>query len=193
MKIALILLLSYCIGSISFSLIIGKVFFKKDLREHGSGNLGTTNTFRILGKKAGFIVAIGDIAKGTIACFLPIWFSLDVHMIFFGIAAVIGHVFPIFSRFKGGKAVATTSGVVLAYNPILFLSLLLLFLIFLYVTKIVSLSSITIALSLFVYSLFVDDKTFLYFSLFIFLFITFKHKENIKRIRNRTEPKISWF
>ena len=192
MKIILLFLLSYCIGSISFSLIVGKVFFKKDLREHGSGNLGTTNTFRILGKKAGIVVGLGDILKGTLVCFFPLWFSIDIHMIYFGIFAIIGHVFPIFSRFKGGKAVATTSGIVLAYNPLLFLCLFLLFLVCLYLTKIVSVSSISIAFSLFIYSLFANDTIFLCFSLFIFLFITFKHKDNIKRIRQGTEPKISW-
>lgn len=192
MQTLILMTLSYLIGSISFALLIGKIFYKIDLRNEGSGNLGATNTFRILGKKAGFVVSLGDIFKGTIPTLLPMMFDLNVHPILLGTCAIIGHVFPVYSKFKGGKAVATTSGVILAYNPFLFVGGLAAFFIYLYFTKIVSLSSILVSFSLLISSIFLNDNIFLLFSIFIFIFITFKHKENIKRIKNKEEPKITW-
>src|SRR5690625_353522 len=107
-------LIAYLLGSIPTGLIVGKIGFKKDIRNYGSGNLGATNTFRVLGIKAGIIVTLGDILKGTLAAVLPILFGAeDVYPLAVGIFAVIGHMFPIFAKFKGGKAVATSAGVIL--------------------------------------------------------------------------------
>ncbi len=106
----LLFIVAYLLGSIPFALVVGKIGYGIDIREHGSGNLGGTNTFRTLGKKAGFTVTIADILKGTLATSLPMIFGLDIHPLWFGLAAVLGHVYPIFAKFRGGKAVATSAG-----------------------------------------------------------------------------------
>mgnify|MGYP001337970022 FL=1 len=135
-------LIAYLLGSIPTGLIVGKIGFKKDIRNYGSGNLGATNTFRVLGIKAGIIVTLGDILKGTLAAVLPILFGAeDVYPLAVGIFAVIGHMFPIFAKFKGGKAVATSAGVILGVNPLLFLIMIATFLVILYLSKYVSLAS----------------------------------------------------
>lgn len=122
MKIVILLLVAYLLGSIPSGVWIGKLFFKKDIRQFGSGNTGTTNTFRVLGKPAGITVLLMDILKGTLATSLPYLFGLQgVNPLFFGVAAVLGHTFPIFANFKGGKAVATSAGMLLAYSPTFFL------------------------------------------------------------------------
>ncbi|MER2060909.1 MAG: glycerol-3-phosphate acyltransferase, partial [Niallia sp.] len=108
MIIGLLIILAYLIGSIPSGLIIGKTFYNIDIREHGSGNLGGTNSFRVLGKKAGFAVTISDILKGTIATLLPlvvtlIWnVDVEINPLIFGIFAVVGHMYPVFAGFKGG-------------------------------------------------------------------------------------------
>jgi glycerol-3-phosphate acyltransferase PlsY len=153
----LILLLAYLLGSIPSGLIIGKLFYKTDIREHGSGNLGGTNTFRTLGVKAGIAVTLADILKGTLATSLPLFFASDLHMLIAGVFAVIGHMYPIFAGFRGGKAVATSGGILLAYAPFLFVFMLAFFLISLYITKYVSLSSILTAIATLTYALFTRD------------------------------------
>lgn len=106
MKILLLILIAYLLGSIQTGLWIGKVFFHTNLREHGSGNTGTTNTFRVLGKTAGTITFLVDMLKGTLAVLLPVWLGVTaVSPLIIGFFAIIGHVFPIFASFKGGKAV----------------------------------------------------------------------------------------
>ncbi|MEI5988570.1 glycerol-3-phosphate acyltransferase [Enterococcus termitis] len=117
MKFFVLLIIAYLLGSIPSGVWVGKLFFKKDLRQFGSGNTGTTNTFRVLGKKAGVAVLLMDILKGTLATSLPLLFSLNVNPLVFGVVAVLGHTFPVFANFKGGKAVATSAGMILAYNP----------------------------------------------------------------------------
>ena len=118
MKILLLILIAYLLGSIQTGLWIGKVFFHTNLREHGSGNTGTTNTFRVLGKTAGTITFLVDMLKGTLAVLLPVWLGVTaVSPLIIGFFAIIGHVFPIFASFKGGKAVATSAGVLLGFAP----------------------------------------------------------------------------
>jgi acyl phosphate:glycerol-3-phosphate acyltransferase len=192
MIFALILVLSYLLGSIPSGLLIGKTFYGKDIREHGSGNLGGTNTFRTLGVKAGMIVTIMDILKGTLATLLPLMFASDVHMLLAGVFAVIGHMYPVFANFKGGKAVATSAGVLLGYNYILFLILLAVFFICLYVTKYVSLSSMIAAVLAFTYSVFTGDIPLIIVVGILTIFVIYRHRANIVRIKNKTEPKIKW-
>ena len=120
-------ILAYILGSIPFGLVVGKLGYGIDIREHGSGNLGGTNSFRTLGVKAGIIVTLGDILKGTLAASLPLLFDTNQNILFIGLFAVIGHIFPIFAKFKGGKAVATSAGVILCYEPLLFVFVLLCF------------------------------------------------------------------
>ena len=197
MEFFLILLSAYVLGSIPSALWIGKLFYKTDIREHGSGNLGATNTFRVLGKVAGLCVTILDILKGTAATlliYLPIFIDLPVHPLILGLVAVIGHMFPVFAKFKGGKAVATSGGVVLGYNWILFLIVLGTFLILLKMTKMVSLSSMGVAVVSFIYSaiyFYYTGDIYLLIMIALFAsFIFYRHRENIARIRAGTEPKV---
>lgn len=197
---ALIIICAYLIGSIPSALWIGKLFYKTDIRQHGSGNLGTTNTFRVLGKKPGIAVLLIDILKGTAAVLLPllpIFAESTVHPLILGIVAVAGHMFPIFAKFRGGKAVATSAGVILGYNLPLFLVLLVVFLISLKTTKMVSLTSMITATAAMIYVTFfwIVTGNFALFILISFLagFIFYRHRENIKRIKNGTEPKIKGF
>jgi acyl phosphate:glycerol-3-phosphate acyltransferase len=190
---AIIIILAYLLGSIPSGLIIGKVFYGKDIREHGSGNLGGTNTFRTLGVKAGLVVSIADVLKGTLAASLPLLLNADeLHMLLVGVFAVIGHMYPVFAGFRGGKAVATSGGVLLAYIPELFLLMLIIFFISLYITKYVSLSSILTGIAAFIYSLFTQDIPLIVVVAVLASFVIYRHRANIERIRKKTEPKIKW-
>ena len=197
---ALIIICAYLIGSIPSALWIGKIFYKTDIRQHGSGNLGTTNTFRVLGKKPGIAVLFIDILKGTAAVLfplLPIFSESTVHPLVLGVMAVVGHMFPIFASFKGGKAVATSAGVILGYNFPLFLVLILTFIIALKITKIVSLTSMIAATVAIIYVIIfwmvTGNYALLILVAFLAGFIFYRHRENIKRIKNGTEPKIKGF
>ncbi|MGM9986308.1 MAG: glycerol-3-phosphate 1-O-acyltransferase PlsY [Bacillaceae bacterium] len=189
-----VLILSYLLGSIPSALIIGKGFYGIDIRKHGSGNLGATNTFRTLGAKAGFIVTFMDILKGTLAAALPALLAVNIHPLIAGAFAVIGHVYPIFAKFRGGKAVATSAGIILYFAPYLFLSLLVLFAIVLFTTRYVSLSSIVIAVAGAISSFFIKggDTLFTIMTVGIALFIIIRHRANIRRILNGTEPKVNF-
>ncbi|MDU3146296.1 glycerol-3-phosphate 1-O-acyltransferase PlsY, partial [Staphylococcus sp.] len=191
----------YLIGAIQNGYVIGKVFFKKDIREFGSGNTGATNSFRVLGKPAGFIVTFLDIFKGFITVFFPLWFPVHAqgpistfftHGLIVGIFAIIGHVYPIYLKFKGGKAVATSAGVVLGVNPILLLILAVIFFGVLYLTKYVSLSSIIAAISCVIGSLIIHDYILFGMSAFVSIILIFRHRSNIVRIFKGEEPKIKW-
>lgn len=184
------LILSYLIGSISFALVIGKVFYKKDIRNYGSGNLGATNAYRVLGVKAGVIVAIADILKGTFACLLPLILSSAVNPIICGLLAILGHIFSVFASFKGGKAVATATGVFLFLTPLGVLAGFVVFVITVLLTKYVSLSSMLASIALFIYSLIFEDKVIIALSLLISVSIITLHRQNIKRIIKGTESRI---
>jgi len=192
MMYVLIILLSYLIGSIPSGLIVGKLFYGIDIREHGSGNLGATNTFRTLGKKAGSVVIAADILKGTVTIFLPVLFGLNIHPLLIGIFAVIGHMFPIFANFRGGKAVATSAGVLLGYNPILFIVLVAAFLISLKISKYVSLSSMVAGIFGIIYSMLLQDWLLVAVVAAFETFVIYRHRANLKRIRDKTEPKVTW-
>lgn len=189
----IIIVLAYLLGSIPSGLIIGKVFHGVDIREHGSGNLGGTNSFRVLGKKSGFAVTIADILKGTLAVLLPLIFgSEDIHRLIPGVIAVIGHMYPIFAGFKGGKAVATSGGVLLGYAFPMFLIMFIIFFICLYITKYVSLSSILASIVAVLYSIVAWDPPLIIVLLIMSTFVIYRHRANIQRIINKTEPKIKW-
>ncbi|MEC2137504.1 glycerol-3-phosphate 1-O-acyltransferase PlsY [Bacillus subtilis] len=192
MLIALLIILAYLIGSIPSGLIVGKLAKGIDIREHGSGNLGATNAFRTLGVKAGSVVIAGDILKGTLATALPFLMHVDIHPLLAGVFAVLGHVFPIFAKFKGGKAVATSGGVLLFYAPLLFITMVSVFFIFLYLTKFVSLSSMLTGIYTVIYSFFVHDTYLLIVVTLLTIFVIYRHRANIKRIINKTEPKVKW-
>jgi acyl phosphate:glycerol-3-phosphate acyltransferase len=187
----LVFLIAYLLGSIPFALIVGKILFGADIRDYGSGNLGTTNSVRILGKKAGLFVLIGDVSKGVLAASLPIWLNMDIEPIHVGFVAVLGHCFPIFAGFRGGKAVATTGGVLLVASPLLFGLGLVTFLVMIALTKYVAVGSISIALVLFLYSL-IDGNTIDSILFFVFIpFMLYLHRSNLRNIKNGREPKIN--
>ncbi|MDP4163333.1 MAG: glycerol-3-phosphate 1-O-acyltransferase PlsY [Bacillota bacterium] len=191
--IIIIFVLAYLLGSIPSGLIIGKTFYKTDIREHGSGNLGGTNTFRTLGVKAGLAVSIADILKGTLAASLPVLFHSNINPLIAGVFAVVGHMYPLFAGFRGGKAVATSGGVLLFCAPYLFITMLIIFFLCLYITKYVSLSSMLAGISAIIFAVFInkDLPLIIVVSLMTF-FVIYRHRANIKRIINKTEPKIKW-
>ena len=195
------LILSYLIGAFPSGLIIGKLFFKKDIRQYGSGNTGATNSFRVLGRPAGFIVTFLDIFKGFITVFFPLWFPVHADGVistFFtnglivGLFAILGHVYPIYLKFNGVKAVATSAGVVLGVNPILLLILAIIFFSVLKIFKYVSLSSIIAAISCVIGSIIIHDYILLAVSGIVSIILIIRHKSNIVRIFKGEEPKIKW-
>lgn len=185
------IIIAYLMGSIPSGVWIGNVFYHKDITKYGSGNTGTTNVFRVLGPKAGIIVFIMDVLKGTIPTLLPaLLFNSTVHPIIFGIFAILGHALPIYNKFKGGKAVATSCGVALAIYPVFLLILVGFFALILYISSMVSLASV-IGISLaFVLSFLLHDTIFTIAVGLIFLFVVYRHKDNIKRIMNGTESRV---
>ena len=202
MMTIVLLILAYLLGSIPSGLWIGQIFFKINLREHGSGNTGTTNTFRILGKKAGMATFVIDFFKGTIAALLPLIFHVQgVSPLVFGLLAVIGHTFPVFASFKGGKAVATSAGVIFGFAPLFCLYLAVVFFGTLYLGSMISLSSVTAALAAVLGVILFPLIDFLlpnYDLLFVAIIlalaglIIIRHKDNINRIRNKTENLVPW-
>ena len=186
--------MAYLLGSIPSGLWIGRKFFQIDIRQHGSGNLGATNSFRILGKKAGTIVLLMDLLKGSISVLLLK--QMDLHGIsplLIALFAVMGHTYPLFANFKGGKAVATFAGVILAYQPVLFLIGLGIFILTLAISKMVSFTSmLTISIGVLL-SLYFQDMVLTTIALLADIFIIYRHRTNIQRILNGTEAKVDIF
>ena len=191
---------AYLIGSIPFSIIASKALKGIDVREYGSGNAGATNTFRVLGKKAGTIVLMLDVLKGYSAVSLAILTdfspSTEIYTNFqlaFGIAAVLGHVFPIYAGFRGGKGVATLLGFMIAVFPLPSLVSILVFLFVLMLSKYVSLSSIISGI-VFPFGVWLlSDQlynTMLVFSVFVPIILIATHQQNIERLMNGVENKI---
>ncbi len=191
---------AYLLGSIPTAVWAGKILRGIDLREHGSGNAGAANAIRVLGWKIGVPVLLIDMAKGWLAAMLPAFFTLADPgtalitnlQIGTGLTAIIGHIFPVFARFRGGKGVATASGVILAIHPLLTLSCLVVFLIILLLTRIVSVSSMSagIAFPILLFTLF-DTPSLLFksFSVLIALALIITHRNNIKRLLKGEEKK----
>ncbi|MDD5541427.1 MAG: glycerol-3-phosphate 1-O-acyltransferase PlsY [Candidatus Marinimicrobia bacterium] len=191
-----ILLLSYLIGSIPTAIIVGKITKNIDIRQYGSGNAGGTNAFRVLGWKAGLFVSLFDVAKGVFATAFISQIRLDTPpldsawlMILAGVCAILGHTYTIFAGFKGGKGVATGAGMIVALYPIAFLICLLIFALVLFSTGLVSVSSISAAVSLPIILGLFDrfgsapvDRALLIFSVVIPIFIIFTHRSNIRRL-----------
>lgn len=190
------LILTYLIASIPFGLVISKVCKKEDIRLHGSKNIGATNVTRVLGKKLGFITLILDALKGAVMVILAREVFAQSHHLseilsLTALIAVIGHVFPIYLKFKGGKGVATTIAVILAINPLLGLITIGAWLAVFLITKIsaaASLSSLLVASLFAIFSNIAIEQVALYLALFVI--VTIRHKENIIRIKNGQENKI---
>ncbi|MBW1605567.1 glycerol-3-phosphate acyltransferase [Lactobacillus sp. Sy-1] len=192
MKIAVLLIIAYLLGSIPSGIWIGKTFFKVDVRQHGSGNIGTTNTFRVLGPVAGSVVLFMDIAKGSLSAALPLLFGINfgsIHLteLIFGLCAIIGHTFSIFDGFKGGKAVATSAGMLLTYNPVLFIMATLVLIFVLYLSSMVSLASLCTFIFVSIVALTIHDYLLATIAIILTIFVFYRHRKNIRRILNGTE------
>lgn len=193
MKYFIIAIISYLLGNISFAYILGKIFTKKDVREYGSGNAGATNAFRTFGKKIGIMVFLGDVLKGVIAVIIGKNFGGDIGAYIAGASVIIGHNWPALLKFKGGKGVATTIGVVIMISIKLTLICVVLGVIIIAITRTVSMGSIFgMALAPVVAILFIKpfNFTFFLFCLFVGGMSIYRHKENIKRLIKGKETKI---
>jgi glycerol-3-phosphate acyltransferase PlsY len=200
-SVLIVIILSYLIGSIPTSLIAGKVLRGIDIRKHGSGNAGATNVFRVLGWKAGVFILVFDGFKGFAATY---WISQisfgsnpwspEIMQIIAGCSTIFGHIWTIFAHFRGGKGVGTAAGMLIALYPLAFLICIVVFIVLVFITRIVSIGSISAALTLpIVLAIFkyvldknVPDSLFI-FSFFAAALIIFTHRGNIKRLINGTE------
>jgi len=200
----LVFILAYLLGSLPAAVWLGKIFHKIDVRDHGSGNAGTANVIRVLGWKTGIPVLLIDVAKGWTATMLPVFFNLADNgsslitnlQIMAGVTAIIGHIFPVFAEFRGGKGVATVFGVLLALKFFLTLSCFGVFLVVLLMTGIISVSSMAAGLAFPILLFLVFDSPSLIFKIFsilvaIALFVT--HRKNIGRLISGEEVRlINW-
>lgn len=195
-------MIAYLIGSIPTSVWIGKAFYHIDIREMGSGNAGATNTIRLLGWKAGIPVLLIDVFKGWIAVYLSRYLlppdltemARVNYQIIVALAAVLGHVFPLYAGFRGGKGIATLLGVGIALYPQAILIVLAIFMAVLIVTGFVSLSSIIASVCFPFIVVFFSDQDHLFLNLlavFVAVFVPLTHRKNIKRLLQRKEPKFT--
>ena len=195
-----LVILAYLLGSIPTAVWVSRSKFNIDIRDYGSGNAGATNTFRVLGSKWGTLVMVFDMLKGLLAVklafLLPYYVQNDFartnFQIGLGLAAVLGHIFPIFAEFRGGKGVATLFGLVLGISPWSALSCIGIFLLVLYITRFVSLSSMlaSLAFPIFILIVFnVDNETYRVFAIGIALLVILTHQKNITRLLRGSESK----
>ena len=201
MKELISIIVAYLIGSIPTALIISKRYFDIDIREYGSGKMGATNTFRVLGSRFGTIVMIADMLKGIIAVALYNFFPHYLHneldrtnlMIGLGLAAVTGHIFPIWAQFRGGKGVATLFGMLLAIQPIVAVSCVAVFLAVLYLTRYISLSSILAGVALPICVLWIYNEKEVFYRVFavaVAALIVLTHQKNISRLLKGNESRV---
>ncbi|MGB8190497.1 MAG: glycerol-3-phosphate 1-O-acyltransferase PlsY [Chitinophagaceae bacterium] len=201
MKEVLLILSAYLIGSVPTAVWISRFFFGVDIREYGSGNAGATNTFRVLGARWGSVVMFFDVLKGVLAVKLYFLLPYYVHNEFeqtnfqigLGLAAVVGHIFPIWADFRGGKGVATLFGMVLGIQPVVALCCIGVFAFVLYITRYVSLSSIlaSIAFPVFVLAIFnAEEHLYRIFAVAVALMVILTHQKNIGRLLRGSESKV---
>ncbi len=203
MKEVLIIVIAYLIGSVPTAVWVSKGFFGVDIRDYGSGNAGATNTFRVLGSRWGTFVMIMDVLKGVAATSLYLllpfyaattneWDRTNL-MVGLGLAAVLGHIFPIWADFRGGKGVATLFGMIIAIQPLVALCCVGVFLLVLYLTRFVSLSSIFASIAFAVLILFIfNEREPLYraFAIAVALLVVLTHQKNISRLLRGSESKV---
>lgn len=192
LKIILMVVIAYLLGSIPSGLWIGQHFYNKDIRQLGSGNIGTTNTYRVLGPKAGTVVLVMDILKGTLAASQPYLFHSNINPLLIGIFASLGHTVSIFDHFHGGKAVATSAGILLAYNPPMFLLASAIFVAVLLITSMASAASIIGITSIFVIALVMHDYILATVAGILTAVVIYRHRSNINRIIHSQESMVSF-
>jgi len=193
MTYILLILLSYLTGSIPFGYLIGKYLKGIDIREYGSGNIGVANAFRVMGTKYALLVLAGDCLKGFFSIVLTKWLVIEriEFYLFIGLVAIIGHNWSVFLKFKGGKGIATTYGVVLAFYPYIAIVAAVIWGAIVLTTKFAALGSIISVFSMFILSfLFKTPLEFKIFIIFIFLFAILRHRSNIIRLLQQKENKI---
>jgi|TARA_B110000879_G_scaffold44746_1_gene63219 glycerol-3-phosphate acyltransferase PlsY len=194
------LLIAYLLGSIPTAVWVGRIFYGKDVREFGSGNAGATNTFRVLGKKAGIPVLLFDILKGSIAVYLACYFvdyqertsDFVNYQLVLGIGVLIGHIFPVYVGFRGGKGIATLLGIMIAIHPQAAFSCIGIFLAVFLLTKFVSLGSMisAICFPLLIILVFKSEiPSLVIFSIFIAIMVLITHQKNIERLLRKNESK----
>lgn len=190
--LALCAVVGYLLGSINFAVLISKYKYKEDVRNYGSGNGGTTNMMRNYGTGDAILTLLGDMAKAFVAILIATLLLGLYGGYTAGLFCVIGHCFPVFCKFKGGKGVATTAMVVLCLSPLTFLVLFLIFAVLVLGYKYISLASIMCMLMYPVILNMIDGPVFIVHAIFIGILVIFMHRENMKRLLNRTESKFSF-
>ena len=188
MEILIIGIISYLMGSIPFGLILTKVFLKKNITEIGSGNIGATNVLRAGNKVVGYATLILDILKAIIPV-IYIKFNFPDFLYIASLCAFLGHVFPIWLKFKGGKGVATYLGILFAINIYFGLIFIISWLIIFVISRFSSLSSLIASASVPIYIIIISDLDQVFFFTIMFVLIFFTHRENIKRLKNKEETK----
>ena len=188
-NLIIVTIYSYLLGSIPFGLILTKLFLKKDIRDVGSGNIGTTNVLRTGKKSLAAATLLLDLLKGYLSVVITFYYFEDL-ISYSALLSFVGHIFPIWLKFKGGKGVATYLGVILAlsYKFFLIFGVSWLFLTFLF--RFASLSSIISTLIIFLYSYFFENNNFSLILFIFFIIILYTHRENIVRLKNSSENKI---
>ena len=187
-ELFLIIIVSYLFGSIPFGLLLTKIFLKKDIREIGSGNIGATNVLRSGNKILGYSTLVLDILKAVLPI-LYIKFSMDDYLYISALSIFIGHVFPIWLKFKGGKGVASYLGILCCLDIFTALIFGVVWIFVFVLFKFSSLSSLLASLTIPVFHFFYNSNSEYYFYFMMFILIFFTHRENIKRLRNNTESK----
>ena len=189
-----LIILSYFFGAIPSGVWIGKIFKNIDVRDYGSKNSGATNSYRVLGAKLGIAVLVIDVLKGFIPLYIASKFNLAYNdLVILGLVAILAHTFSCFISFKGGKGVATSLGVFLFLAPVITLILLVIFILVVYLTKYISLGSITAAFLLPIFTFFTHRDTYLFtLSVVIAIFVIYRHKTNISRLLSGTENKFKF-
>ena len=180
---------SYLLGSIPFGLILTKIFLKKDIRQVGSGNIGTTNVLRTGKKSLAIATLLLDLLKGYCSVYITLLY-FESYTSFSALFSFIGHIFPIWLKFKGGKGVATYLGIILSLSYKFFLIFGFFWLVLSYLFRLASLSSMISSLIIFVYAYFIDNNSFSQILFIFFVIILYTHRENITRIKKSKENKI---
>jgi len=188
-NLIIVAIYSYLLGSIPFGLILTKLFLKKDIRDVGSGNIGTTNVLRTGKKSLAAATLLLDLLKGYLSVIITFNYFQDL-VSYSALLCFVGHIFPIWLKFKGGKGVATYLGVILALSYKFFLIFGIVWLVLTFLFRFVSLSSMVSTLTIFLYSYFFENNNFSLILFIFFIIILYTHRENIVRLKNSSENKI---